>query len=111
MLTHGVRLQVAETFYVVQDPALFNTSYSDALLVRAAHDQGSQMSLLGLGPSVLPRTGLGFPRHYRIKMYVLQTHILPESPVSERCCQLGLLTVLVDLITAPVCPLCCCRGL
>jgi hypothetical protein len=29
---------VAETFYVVQDPALFNTSYSDALLVRAAYD-------------------------------------------------------------------------
>jgi len=26
--------KVAETFYVVQDPALFNTSYSDALLVR-----------------------------------------------------------------------------
>ena len=25
--------KVAETFYVVQDPALFNTSYSDALLV------------------------------------------------------------------------------
>ena len=28
--------KVAETFYVVQDPALFNTSYSDALLVCAA---------------------------------------------------------------------------
>jgi hypothetical protein len=32
---------VAETFYVVQDPALFNTSYSDALLVRPAYDQSS----------------------------------------------------------------------
>jgi hypothetical protein len=30
--------KVAETFYVVQDPALFNTSYSEALLVRRVDD-------------------------------------------------------------------------
>ncbi|WIA14905.1 hypothetical protein OEZ86_003519 [Tetradesmus obliquus] len=31
-LVRELPTQVAETFYVVQDPALFNTSYSDALL-------------------------------------------------------------------------------
>jgi hypothetical protein len=38
--------KVAETFYVVQDPALFNTSYSDALLVRP-------LLRVGFGHSVL----------------------------------------------------------
>jgi hypothetical protein len=84
----------------VQDPALFNTSYSDALLVRAAYDQGSQMSLLGLGPSVLPRTGLGFSS----ALYMCsRSNILSECPASKHSFRLGLLTVLVDLTTAPLC--------
>jgi hypothetical protein len=37
--------KVAETFYVVQDPALFNTSYSDAVQVSAVLTVGSTLRI------------------------------------------------------------------